>query len=233
MAARPRERKAGSPASRVQVEPRPPGGARYPSWVSSSASPAPPFDRARFVARLAGRTWNDRAVPGGRRASVAALIRWPAGDPEVLLMRRAEFAGDRWSGQVSLPGGREDPGDEDLVATAVRETREELGVDLRATATPLGRLDTIQAVARGRLLPLTIAPFVFAEDTPSAIVANHEVAAWFWLPLARAAAGALDGEIAWSEAGASTTLPAWHFDGQVIWGLTLKVLHQLVEIVIG
>ena len=51
-------------------------------------------------------------------------------DGRVLLMRRAERADDSWSGQWSLPGGRREPGDLDLVETALRELEEECGIRL-------------------------------------------------------------------------------------------------------
>jgi len=129
------------------------------------------------------------AVPG-RRAAVAAIIRFDRVQPEILLMQRAERDGDRWSGHVSMPGGNFDPRDEDLRATAIRETREEVGLDLAECAQGLGRLDAIQAVARGKILPMTITPFVFAlvEDRPLAL--GPEAAAAFWLPLEDAARGA-------------------------------------------
>ena len=52
------------------------------------------------------------------------------GDPEVLFIKRAGRAGDRWSGHTALPGGKRDPQDSDDLAAAVRETREEVGLDL-------------------------------------------------------------------------------------------------------
>jgi 8-oxo-dGTP pyrophosphatase MutT (NUDIX family) len=54
------------------------------------------------------------------------------GDPEVLFIKRASRVGDRWTGHVALPGGKRDPEDADDVATAVRETWEETGLDLTA-----------------------------------------------------------------------------------------------------
>jgi 8-oxo-dGTP pyrophosphatase MutT (NUDIX family) len=52
------------------------------------------------------------------------------GDPELLFIKRASRVGDRWTGQVAVPGGKRDPEDEDDKAVAVRETQEEVGLDL-------------------------------------------------------------------------------------------------------
>jgi 8-oxo-dGTP pyrophosphatase MutT (NUDIX family) len=52
------------------------------------------------------------------------------GDPEILFIKRAGRAGDRWSGHTALPGGKRDPADVDDRAAAVRETQEEVGLDL-------------------------------------------------------------------------------------------------------
>lgn len=52
------------------------------------------------------------------------------GDPEVLFIKRASRVGDRWTGHVALPGGKRDPEDADDRAAAIRETSEEVGLDL-------------------------------------------------------------------------------------------------------
>jgi NUDIX domain len=52
------------------------------------------------------------------------------GDPEILFIKRATRTRDRWGGHIALPGGRRDPGDESDRAAAVRETWEEVGIDL-------------------------------------------------------------------------------------------------------
>jgi 8-oxo-dGTP pyrophosphatase MutT (NUDIX family) len=62
------------------------------------------------------------------------------GDAEVLFIKRAGRAGDRWSGHTALPGGKRDPEDADDVAAAVRETREEIGLDLVSHGIPAGNL---------------------------------------------------------------------------------------------
>lgn len=52
------------------------------------------------------------------------------GEPEVLFIKRASRAGDRWTGHVALPGGKRDPEDADDQEAAVREAWEEIGLDL-------------------------------------------------------------------------------------------------------
>lgn len=52
------------------------------------------------------------------------------GDPEVVFIKRAARVGDRWTSHVALPGGKRDPEDEDDKAVAIRETVEEIGLDL-------------------------------------------------------------------------------------------------------
>ena len=64
-----------------------------------------------------------------RRPAAVALICAP--DPDaILIIKRAERLGDPWSGQMGLPGGRASVTDSDLMATAIRETQEEVGIEL-------------------------------------------------------------------------------------------------------
>jgi 8-oxo-dGTP pyrophosphatase MutT (NUDIX family) len=189
------------------------------------------LSQAQLERRLAAHGRSVRTPRPGRRAAVAALLRYRADAPEVLLMQRSECTGDRWSGQVSMPGGREEPHDPDLVATAVRETREEVGVDLQASARLVAPLEPMRAVARGRVLPMTISPFVFVQTDEVSLALNHEASAAFWLPLDRAAAGELDSTYEWGIGPVSTRLPCWRFEGFVVWGLTYRMLSSLITVV--
>ena len=52
------------------------------------------------------------------------------GEPEVLFIKRASRSGDRWTSHVAFPGGGREPQDAKDVSTSMRETREEIGLDL-------------------------------------------------------------------------------------------------------
>ncbi|MFT3923404.1 MAG: CoA pyrophosphatase [Myxococcales bacterium] len=174
----------------------------------------------------AGGSEDPQALPG-KRAAVATILREGGEGPEVLLIRRAEHPQDPWSGHMAFPGGRESPADADLLATAVRETQEELGLDLGQAARLLGRLDALPAVARGRRVGLTIAPFVFELTAEVTLTPNHEVAEWLWAPITPLLSGALATTMPYEFEGQRISLPAHDVQGRLVWGLTYRMLETL------
>lgn len=171
------------------------------------------------------------ARPATTRAAVAAILRTGREGLELLFIRRAEHEGDPWSGHISFPGGRSEPGDDGLVATATRETAEETGIDLRQDAELLGALDEIRAMARGRPVDLTIAPFVFRLLRPARPVPNHEVVSLHWLPLERLLSPGTRAAMDYRHEGATIGLPCLRIDDLVIWGLTYRMFDNLRELV--
>jgi len=147
-------------------------------------------DAARLARlRLHLRTSSPQLLPSRRRAAVACLLRQSQGGLEVLFIQRAARVGDPWAGDVAWPGGRLDAGETELDA-AIRETREEVGLDLRSTAWELlGPLDDRPAVRKGGLATLVVRPFVFLASAPppQPVLAAAEVAAAWWVPLAHLA----------------------------------------------
>jgi 8-oxo-dGTP pyrophosphatase MutT (NUDIX family) len=122
----------------------------------------------------------------------------------------------------------------------VRETREEIGLDLRQAARPLGGLADVMAKAHGKPLPLIVRPFVFALPESSALDAaaapfapNSEVQEVMWVSLAFLQDRRNRGTLIWRIAGVPLELPCYRFgDGeQVLWGLTLKMVDELLALV--
>jgi len=176
-----------------------------------------------LIDRLASRLVIGASKPpddGHRRAAVAALLH----DDRVLLMKRTERDGDPWSGHVSLPGGRYDARDPDLLATAIRETREELGIDLSG-ARLLGGLTPLHPRSSGPA-GIEVTPFVFVTPEPVEPTPSDEAEAAFWLPLELARSGSIDDSYTYP--GSSMTFPSWRYEGYVIWGLTWRILGELI-----
>jgi 8-oxo-dGTP pyrophosphatase MutT (NUDIX family) len=167
-------------------------------------------------------------APDARPAAVAlVLLSTPSGELELLFIRRAKRADDPWSGQIAFPGGREEPADPDLLTTAMRETREETGVDL-STAELLGALDDLYP-RTPTLPPVVVRPFVFALDARPTLVPNDEVERTFWVRLAHFTEPAMRREVTLSLRGAKRTFPAYIVGEDVIWGLTERILTPFLN----
>ncbi len=186
------------------------------------------FDLALALEQLSKRPATTIKSP--KRAAVALLLRGAGLNTEVLLMRRSSRDEDPWSGQVCLPGGKEEEQDADSRETAHRETQEELGVELTRCSRHVGVLDDVQAMARGRRLETVITPHVFTQTTTPAIVLSEEAVHAFWLPLAMAAQGALDSGYDYEDGANAILLPCWRYQDEVIWGLTYRMLRAFLEL---
>lgn len=116
-------------------------------------------------------------LPCDVRAAVAVLFDRTS-EPSLLFIRRAEHPADPWSGHVAFPGGKHDEGDRDLRATAQRETREEIGLDL-ANADYLGQLDDLHT----NISAFVVSGFAYAVPTPPTLHLSEEVEDCFWVPL--------------------------------------------------
>ncbi len=165
------------------------------------------------------------------RAAVAIVLRDGEDGAEFVVIHRAHRRGDPWSGHMALPGGRQDPADRDLPATAMRETREEVGVDLSLHGELLGALDDLQAIGRGRPLDLIITPFVYALTAPTTLVLNAlEVQSALWVPVLSLRHPDVLGTHRPQQSGNQLAYPAFVYQGYAIWGLTHRILTGLLDI---
>lgn len=166
--------------------------------------------------------------PQTRLAAILLALRARAdGEPELLMIKRAEAEGDPWSGHIACPGGRMEPEDHDLAVTAVRETLEETGVDVARDGRLLGHLDDI-APRTPALPPILIRPYVALVRAGVEIVPSREVAAAFWVPVS-----ALREQTAWGigrvQVGdALREVTVFQHGEYVVWGLTERALRQFL-----
>jgi len=190
--------------------------------------------------RLAGREPNAQPCTSDTPfASVAAVLRYSGREPDVLLIRRSQHPGDPWSGHMAFPGGRRDPGDADLVRTAVRETREEVGLDLDERAEWLARLDDVQAISRAKPMDLIIVPQVFlisgdaARDEAALVIDDREVDEALWTPLGPMLRGERNTTRPYEHRGRHFELPGYQVGAHIVWGLTHRMLEMLFEALRG
>lgn len=165
-----------------------------------------------------------------RRAAVALIFRAGRdGSPELLFIKRAEYPGDPWSGQIAFPGGREESGDASLQQTAIRETREETGIDLGREGMLLGVLDDLRP-RTVRLPAVVVRPYVAVLDRSEALELSAEVALAFWIPF-----GDLADKESWQQdtvfaRGVQINARVFRHEDHVIWGMTERILAQLLEL---
>ena len=165
-----------------------------------------------------------------RQAAVAVVLREREAGTEMLFIKRAEKAGDPWSGHMAFPGGHRDAQDATLRAAAVRETDEEIGLDI-STACVLGELPRQRPMSvRSNML---VAPFVFAIDGDPAFTLNHEVAATVWTPLAPMHQGSNAERDSPPFNGGGSAAGAFNgfrlAGGYFVWGMTYRMVQTFFE----
>lgn len=146
----------------------------------------------------------------------------------ILYIRRTHFEGDRHSGQVAFAGGKRDPQDSDLTATALREAEEEIGVnpeDLNL----LGRINHHHTISE-----FQVTPFVAELPWPYSLKLDEvEVARAFTLPLSWLAQESNYRSEERLHPDSSRHWPVVYYDyydGELLWGATARITLSLIEL---
>jgi 8-oxo-dGTP pyrophosphatase MutT (NUDIX family) len=191
----------------------------------------------------------DREHPGTRASAVLAALypdpvgphpvgprsvgtRPVAGDPDagsahIVLTRRAQHLRNH-RGEVSFPGGGQDPG-EDLWQTALREAREEVALDTDLV-TRLGELDHLRTITSESF----IVPFVAELPVrPDLVAAPGEVDLVLHVPLADLLADDVFREEQWGIARQFRPIFFFEIEGDTIWGATAAMLRNFLTLVTG
>ncbi len=167
-----------------------------------------------------------------RRAAVAAILKQTNGHTEALFILRAPREGDPWSGQMAFPGGHIESYDSDSVDAAIRETQEEIGLDLRAHGRYLGALDEVRANPRRRKIDMVVSPHVFLlENTDVGFDPNYEVAEVLWGSLTDMYLGRNVTQTTFQMSEVAETFPGYDVSGQVVWGLTMRMVEDVFELI--
>lgn len=187
--------------------------------------PVSPADLSRA---LALHRWTELPpLPGRRnhrRAGVLVALTWtgPEGPEAILQLRPRRMR--RHASEISFPGGRPEPEDADLVATALREAHEELGI---TDARVLGRLSSTPLFTSD----FRLEPYVAEVPAQELVPDPAEVAEVHRLPLAPLLARDHLHGIAWQAGDQGGISPVFEVGGHVMYGATAHVFHELLGVV--
>lgn len=156
----------------------------------------------------------------GANAAVALLIK-EVTDPSILFVKRIQNPTDPWSGQIALPGGKRDGKDKDLKDTVMREALEETGINLERS-----RFLGVMSIQKSTPRPeIKVLPFViFLEYEPAITLSERELEKYVWIPIEKLAKSKATVTFSFGES------PAYVIDDTVIWGLTHRIIEELMQI---
>lgn len=210
--------------------PRPPGtrpGGPAP-WAGLSAA-----DRRLTLADVRARLGSARRprqpefdVVGSRAAAVLVALYEDAHEAHVVLTKRPDTMPSH-QGEIAFPGGKRDPDDLTLVAAALREAHEEVGLEPGAVEI-VAELDTIATVASA----FAITPFVGLLAAPP-VLAPHpvEVVDAFGIPISELLHPDTYREEMWDLWGEYRSMTFFELPGETVWGATARILTRLLELV--
>jgi 8-oxo-dGTP pyrophosphatase MutT (NUDIX family) len=202
--------------------------------LPATLPPPDPAIEPRLLLRPGANRLPDWAGPRSRpseREAAALVLLFPDehGETRVLLTERTSEL--RHGGQVSLPGGRREPGDAFPAGTALREAAEEVGLDpVGAGVRTVGELDVVDVRVSSFLLTPVLA---LAVRTPVFVPHPGEVAAILLPPVEIFLPGATVTMVEAERDGMHMRYGGYAWDGRHVWGATARVLAQLGALLAG
>ncbi len=168
-----------------------------------------------------------------KRSAVAMILQVQQGELHILMIKRAERQGDPWSGHMAFPGGRMDKADAHGYAVAVRETEEEVGLTLGPQEQCIGRLSDLTARPHKGAFGMAVSPDGFRLEREVGFRPNHEVAEVVWVPLEFLLDTDNREEMVWEYKGVKIPMPCYMYGDRRIWGLSLMMLDELMDLIEG
>jgi 8-oxo-dGTP pyrophosphatase MutT (NUDIX family) len=158
------------------------------------------------------------------RAAVVLILNSLEEEISLLLVRRAVRQDDPWSGQMAFPGGYMAAQDISVLDTAIREAREEVGINLLDHEL-IGTINNVRSARR----PLIVTPFVaLLRNKVVLTLQKNEVAEATWapirdllrIPLIKRRIKTSEGEL---------EVDGMKYRDQIIWGLTLRMIKDFLS----
>ncbi len=169
-----------------------------------------------------------------QRSAVAIITRQGEFGEEILFIERATRAGDPWSGHIAFPGGKSQESDASICATAIRETEEEIGLDLKNHANFISRSPDLVTRRHNVLKPMIVTPYQFQITDPDYLLTpNHEVASTLWIPVIFLRNKSNQSTLTWTPfpkfSSFSLELACFYYKEHCIWGLTYRMLIDYLD----
>lgn len=164
------------------------------------------------------------------RASVSVILdEHPDLGTALLMIQRAHFPGDLWSGHMAFPGGKHEVEDAHITETALRESYEELGISADSVQR-IGRLSDILARPyRLQQKPMVVSPLLFEAKQKLNPSPNEEVADVLWVPLAHFLDKKNRQTMRWKHGGDEMTVPCHYYQDKKIWGISLIMIDEITQ----
>ena len=161
-----------------------------------------------------------------KRAAVLIPLVVEQNNWSLIFIRRSDTVHDH-KGQVAFPGGSVEPQDTDIIATALRETYEEIGVKSENVEV-LGTLPSFATITKYLITPVV----GFVSNLEPFILQNEEVSRVFLIPLSWLADPFNYEEKPFTQPGSNVENVIIYkpFDGEILWGATARMMHQILQI---
>lgn len=169
-------------------------------------------DRVKSIAKGSNR------IP----SAVLIVIHFTYGEPRVILCKRSSKVSNH-AGQISFPGGIYKDEDNDLLGTALRECKEEIGLEVKREHV-IGYMDTVNTFSSNFI----ILPFIAALDYIKALKPNSEVDEVIDAPLHELLTNMYEDKEHYNYA---TDAYKFVYKGYTVWGATARILKALRDII--
>lgn len=161
-------------------------------------------------------------------SSVLLILSQNKGEFGINFIKRASFQGDAFSGHVAFPGGKRKKSDKSALDTAIRETKEEIGINILDYGEIVGSLDTVRPFTQS-VSHFVVKPFVSILNDDVSFKKNYEVEDIFWVSIKHLVDDKNRTTREKIRDGVKIYDYVFNYDNYIIWGLTGRILNQFFE----